>query len=88
MRATDRRPATQNGPRDETRPVSVLVAGPGGQTPGPVFPFRAPSSEARGPARYRSARLTAEMTALSDAVTMFASIPTPHSTLPSIAHST
>ena len=36
----------------------------------------------------RCARFTAEMIALSDAVTIDESIPTPHSTRPPIAHST
>src|SRR5258708_3309561 len=43
-----------------------------------VFP---PSGQSQ-----RSARFTAETTALSEAVTMFASTPTPHSTLPFTAH--
>ena len=38
--------------------------------------------------RWRSARLTADTTAFSDAVTMFASMPTPHSTRSPTAHST
>ena len=45
-------------------------------------------SEGRPPRRQRSARLTAETIARSDAVRMFSSMPTPHSTRSPTAHST
>ncbi len=68
--------------------------------PNPAHPWRVngalgPGSSAayrmyvRNAARggQRVARLTAETTALSEARVVLASIPMPHSTLPSIAHS-
>jgi hypothetical protein len=74
------------GPRGPAR--TAVPAGPG---PGPAGPVTAPSRVA-GPgaaaAGYRRARFSAESTARSEAVTVFASMPTPHQTRPPISHST
>lgn len=50
-------------------------------------PGRSVPGRREGGAGQREARLTAEMTALSEAVVVLASTPTPHSTRPSISHS-
>ena len=60
--------------------------------PGLLMPLRRPGARSSdAPATtfsYRRARLTAETTARSDAVTMFGSMPTPHRTRSPTAHST
>jgi hypothetical protein len=54
----------------------------------PVGPPSARPPSGPGPARQRMARLIAETTARSEALTIELSTPTPQSTVPSTAHST
>ena len=77
------------GPADQ-RPVPH-PRGPRSHPAAGAARARVGHAAARRPSRRgqpRSARLTAETTALSDAVTMLGSIPTPHSTRSPTAHST
>ena len=72
--------------------LDEIIARDSGLTYGPSVPSRdSPSCNRRQSCAgtpSRSERLTAEMTALSEAITMLASRPTPHSTRSPSAHST
>ncbi|CAM5678095.1 hypothetical protein SFUMM280S_08918 [Streptomyces fumanus] len=62
---------------------------PDGAPDGPRPPVAADGARGAGGAAtgQRAARLTAETTAFSEARVVFASMPMPHRTLPSMAHS-
>jgi len=54
---------------------------------GATGPSRGGGRPAKGPGDQRNARLTAETTAFSEARVVLGSMPMPHSTRPSMAHS-